>query len=184
MTRFWSRRHRRSRPLVSPHSATNILRTTQLDSSIAVAQRTKPPHRFMLSLHQHAEFVCEFDVPCTTRKSVQIHSGCGHATSIHTRVHPACASSFRCQTTALSRGSSFDRIGCLPTRRNGPRQDFPAPAPHRHVCRHEKCSSALSSSFTHPAPPVDARTASRLPCRSAATLPRATTEAPLPDSGV
>ncbi len=138
----------------------------------------------MLSPHQHAEFVCEFDVSRTAPRSVQIHSGCGHATSTHMRVHPACASSIRCQTTALSRGSSFDRIGCLPTRRNGPGQVNPAPAPHRHVCKHGKCSSALSSSFMHPAPPVDARTASRLPCRSAATLPRAPTQAPLPDSGV
>ena len=66
---------------------------------------------------------------------------------------------------------------------SGPGQDSPAPAPHRHVCKHGKCSSALSSSFTHPAPPVNARTASRLPCRFAATLPRAPTQAPLPDSG-
>lgn len=155
----------------------------RLDSSIAVAQCTKPPHRLRLLLHQAAEFVREIDVPCTTKKSVRIRSGCGHATSMHPRVHPACASSLRCQTTALSRGSSFDRIGCLPTRRNGPGQDFPAPAPHRHVCKHGNCSSALSSSFTHPAPPVNARTASRLPCRAAATLPRAPTQAPLPDSG-
>jgi len=66
---------------------------------------------------------------------------------MHLRVHPACASSFRCQTTAVFRRSSFDRIGCLPTRRNGPGQVNPAPAPHRHVCKHGKCSSALSSSL-------------------------------------
>jgi hypothetical protein len=128
-----------------PRSAS--VRTMRLDSSIAVAQRIKPPHRFLPSLHQPAEFICKFDMRCTTKQSVRSHSGCGHATSIHLRVHPACASSFRCQTTALSRGSSFDRIGCLPTRRNGPGQDFPAPAPHRHVCKHGKCSSALSSSL-------------------------------------
>lgn len=122
-------------------------RTMRLDSSIAVAPGTKPPHRFVFSLHQPVEFVCEFDVPYTTKKSVRIHSGCGHATSIHHQVHPGCASSFRCQTTALSRGSSFDRIGCLPTRRNGPGQDSLAPVPHRHVCKHGKCSSALSSSL-------------------------------------
>lgn len=155
----------------------------RLDSSIAVAPRAHLPPRFLLSLHQPAEFVREFDASDTTRSSMRITCGCGHATSMHRRIHLACASSFRCQTTALSRGSSFDRIGCLPTRRHGPGQDFPAPAPHRHVCKHGKCSSALSSSFTHPAPPVNARTASRLPCRSAATLPRAPTQAPLPDSG-
>jgi hypothetical protein len=127
------------------HSA--FVRAPQLDSSIAVAQRTKPPHRFTLSPHQHAEFVSEFGVPSTATKSVRLHSGCGHATSIHPRVHLACASSFRCQTTAVFRRSSFDRIGCLPTRRNGPGQDSPAPASHRHVCKHGECSSALSSSL-------------------------------------
>ena len=137
---------------VAARSSTRItrsasLRTMRLDSSIAVAQRTKPPHRFLSTLPPHAEFLCEFDVPCTTQKPVRTHSGCGHATLMHLRVHVACASSFRCQTTALSRGSSFDRIGCLPTRRNGPGQVSPAPAPHRHVCKHGKCSSALSSSL-------------------------------------
>jgi hypothetical protein len=35
-----------------------------------------------------------------------------------------------------------------------------------------------------PAPPVNARTASPLPCSFAATLPRAPIQAPLPDSGI
>ena len=156
----------------------------RLDSSIAVAQCTQPPHRFMLSLHQHPEFLCEFDMLCTTKKPVRHHSGCGHATSIHLRVHPACASSFRCQTTALSRGSSFDRIGCLPTNRSraGARLSCPGAAPTRL-----QTWEMLVSPFVvvlHPAPPVNARTASRLPCRFAVTLPRAPTQAPLPDSGI
>ena len=109
------------------------IRPMRLDSSIAVALCTKLPHHILLSLHQQAEFLREFDVSRTATRSVQIRSGCGHATSTHMREHPACASSFRCQTTALSRGSSFDRIGCLPTRRKraGAGQPCPGAVPTR-----------------------------------------------------
>jgi hypothetical protein len=86
--------------------------------------------------------------------SCPIHSGCGHATSMRLRVHLACASSFRCQTTAVFRRSSFDRACCLPTKRHGPGQILPAPVPHRHVCKHGKLLVGPFVVDKCPAPPV------------------------------
>jgi hypothetical protein len=86
--------------------------------------------------------------------SCPIHSGCGPATSMHHQVQPGCASSLRCQTTAVFRRSSFDRFGCLPTHRNGPGQVIPAPAPHRHVCKHGKLLVGPFVVDLCPAPPV------------------------------
>lgn len=105
----------------------------QLDSSIAVAHSTQPRRRFIRFLRQRTEFAREFDARRTAATSARNHGGCGHATSMHPRIHLACASSFRCQTTALFRGSSFSRIGCLPTRRSraGAGQPCPGAAPTR-----------------------------------------------------
>lgn len=115
--------------------------------------------------------------------SCPIHSGCGHATSIHPRVHPACASSFRCQTTAVFRRSSFDRLAVFRLADAGRGRTS---LPRRRTDTSANMGNARQPFRRRYAPGTtrNARTASRLPCRFAAALPRAPTQAPLPDSGI
>ena len=115
--------------------------------------------------------------------SCPIHSGCGYATLMHPEIHLGCASSFRCQRTAVSRRSSSDRLVVFrPSTRAETGESCPGPM----SARHEKWEMLVSPFVVvaYPAPPVSTRTASRLPCRHAAALPHAPTQAPLPDFGI
>ncbi len=112
-----------------------------------------------------------------------IYSSCGYATSMHAEIHLACASSFRCQRTAVSRRSSSGRLVVF---RPTTRAETGEPCPGHVSARHEKWEMLVSPFVvvSYPAPPVSTRTASRLPCRHAAALPHAPTQAPLPDFGI
>ncbi len=114
--------------------------------------------------------------------SCPIHSGSGSQPPMHRRVHHAGASSFRCQAKAVSRRTSSGRVTVFrhPARFWGGR-NLPVPAP----ARHKSWRNARQPFRCRSVPGItrSTRTASRLPCRLAARLPAAPTQAPLPDSG-